>query len=103
NYRPAILYFIRDKTRVIQHIDPYQTNGRTKGFFMAFVDEAERLLRDPLLPLDVLARQWDVTPKFLFREEKRGRLQILRLSRKVCRVRASEALRYEREATDAAA
>ena len=64
---------------------------------MSMRDHAERLLADPLLPLPVLAEKWAVTPKFLFHEEKRGRLKILRLSPRVCRVRASEAARYERE------
>jgi hypothetical protein len=64
---------------------------------MSIREQAERLLGDPLLRLPVLADKWAVTPKFLFLEEKRGRLKILRLSPRVCRVRASEAARYERE------
>ena len=63
---------------------------------MTFRNEAELLLRDPLLPLDVLAEKWGVTPKFLRLEEKRNRLKILRLSPRVCRIRASEAIRYEK-------
>jgi hypothetical protein len=69
---------------------------------MTFRDEAMQLLRDPLLPLDVVAEKWGVTKKFLVREEKRKRLKILRLSPRVSRIRASEALRYE-EAREAAA
>ena len=63
---------------------------------MTFRDETQNLLRDPLLPLDVAAEKWGVTKKFLVLEEKRNRLKILRLSPRVSRVRASEALRYER-------
>jgi len=63
---------------------------------MTFRDETQNLLRDPLLPLDVVAEKWGVTKKFLVREEKRNRLKILRLSPRVSRIRASEALRYER-------
>jgi len=44
----------------------------------------------------VVAEKWGVTRKFLVREEKRNRLKILRLSPRVSRIRASEALRYER-------
>jgi hypothetical protein len=64
---------------------------------VTFRTEAERLLSDPLLPLDVLAEKWGVTPRFLRREEKRNRIKILRLSPRVCRIRASEAARYEQE------
>ena len=62
---------------------------------MTFRDQAEQLLRDPLLPLDFWAEKWGVTPKFLRAEEKRNRIKILRLSPKVSRIRASEGLRYE--------
>ena len=63
---------------------------------MIYRDEAKDALRDPLLPLDVVAEKWGVTKKFLVLEEKRKRLKILRLSPRVSRIRASEALRYER-------
>jgi hypothetical protein len=69
---------------------------------MTFRNEAERLLSDPLLPLDVLAEKWGVTVRFLRREEKRNRLRILRLSPRVSRIRASEALRYEQARESAA-
>jgi hypothetical protein len=62
---------------------------------MTTQNEAERLLSDPLLPLDKIAETWGVTPRFLRLEEKRGRLKILRLSRRVSRIRTSEAARYE--------
>lgn len=62
---------------------------------MKYPNEAERVLQDPLLPLDFYARKWSVTKKFIRLEEKRGRLKIVRLSTRVSRIRASEALRYE--------
>ena len=64
---------------------------------MTFRDQAQQMLGDPLLPLDTLAEQWGVTPRFLRAEAKRNRLKILRLSPRVTRIRASEAIRYERE------
>lgn len=66
-------------------------------------EQAERLLADPLVPVQALAKKWGVTSKFLFLEEKQGRLKILRLSPKICRVRASEAARYEAESEREAA
>jgi hypothetical protein len=69
---------------------------------MSIREQAERLLADPLVPVGALAEKWGVTRKFLFLEEKRGRLKILRLSRRVCRIRASEAARYESEREAAA-
>ena len=62
---------------------------------MKYPNEAERVLQDPLLPLDFYERKWSVTKKFIRLEEKRGRLKIVRLSTRVSRIRASEALRYE--------
>jgi len=62
---------------------------------MKYLNEAERVLHDPLLPLDFYAKKWSVTKKFIQLEEKRGRLKIVRLSARVSRIRGSEALRYE--------
>jgi hypothetical protein len=73
-----------------------ELSSNVEAIKMTFKDEAEQLLRDPLLPLSTLAAKWGVTAKFLRLESKRNRLKILRLSPRVCRVRASEALRYER-------
>jgi hypothetical protein len=62
-----------------------------------FKSQTEQLLNDPLLRPDFLAQKWGVTVRFLRAEEKRNRLKIIRLSPRVSRIRASEALRYERE------
>ena len=59
--------------------------------------EEDRLLADPMLTLAALAAKWRVTTRFLWEEERRGRLKVIRLSTRVCRIRASEVARYEAE------
>jgi hypothetical protein len=58
---------------------------------------------DPKLPLDVVAEDWGCTVRHIRNLEKRGKIKLLRLSRRMTRMPLSEKLRYEKNAQDAPA
>lgn len=59
-----------------------------------FQDEAERHISDPLESIASVAEEFGCSKRFLVDEAKRGRLEIIRLSHQMLRIRRSEKLRY---------
>lgn len=51
---------------------------------------------DPKLPLDVVAEDWGCTVRHIQNLEKAGKIRLMRLSKRMCRMRLSEKLRYEK-------
>jgi hypothetical protein len=58
---------------------------------------------DPKLPLDVVAEDWGCTVRHIRDLEKAGKIRLMRLSKRMCRMPLSEKLRYEKSAQNAAA
>lgn len=56
---------------------------------------------DPKLPLDVVAEDWGCTVRHIRDLEKAGKIKLMRLSKRMCRMALSEKLKYENTARNA--
>jgi hypothetical protein len=52
---------------------------------------------DPKFRLEVVAQDWDCSVRHIRDLERRGKLELIRLGRRMLRMAASEKLRYEQQ------